>query len=67
MTQEQENHLQSIKDKVCQLIDTKYRKGVAEHGGNLWEKPLDWFEKEIENEIVDLGVYFVTKLLIKAE
>lgn len=63
MTIEQEQHLQDIKDHVCQLIDAKYRKGAEEHGGNLKEMPLDWFEKEIENEIVDLVVYFLTKKL----
>lgn len=63
MTTEQEKHLQQIKDHVCQIIDGKYRKGAAEHGGNLNDMSLDWFEKEIENEIVDLIVYFVTKKL----
>lgn len=61
MTSEHEEHLQSIKDKVCELIDVKYRIGVAEHGGNLWEKPLAFFEKEIENEMVDLLVYWVSR------
>lgn len=63
MTPEQEAHLQEIKDHVCTLLDAKYRKGAEEHGGNLKEMPLDWFEKEIENEMVDLIVYFVTKKL----
>ena len=60
MTQEQEQHLQQIKDEVCQLIDAKYRAGAKEHGGNLKDMSLDWLRKELENEILDLVVYFLT-------
>jgi len=38
MTEEQEKHLQTIKDNFVKLVDSKYRSGVIEHGGNLWEK-----------------------------
>ena len=60
MTQEQELHLQQIKDFVCEQIDKKYRKGVEEHGGNLWEK-TGMVDKAFE-EIIDIFTYlFVTK------
>lgn len=58
MTQEQEEHLQSVKDKFCQDLDKKYRAGQKEHGGNLWDKEglLDF---AIE-EVLDLAVYLYT-------
>ena len=57
---EQEVHLDSIKKTVCDIIDAKYRKGVAEHGGNLWKHNTEWFMTNIQDEIVDLVVYFLT-------
>lgn len=39
MTDEQEAHLQRIKDDFLRDVDAKYRKGQAEHGGDLWKKP----------------------------
>lgn len=58
METEQELHLQRIKDQFLKDVDAKYRKGQAEHGGNLWLKPgmLDM----ALDEIVDLYVYMVT-------
>lgn len=62
MTPEHEKHLQSIKDRVCSLIDKKYRSGYIEHGkGKLWEHNKSWFEDEIQNEIIDLVVYWLSK------
>jgi len=58
MTDEHEEHLAKIKKQIVQLIDSKYRKGQIEHGGNLYHKPgiVDF---AIE-EIVDLVVYILT-------
>lgn len=39
MNPEQEAHLSGIKQKFCAEVDAKYRRGQAEHGGNLWAKP----------------------------
>lgn len=57
MTDEQEAHLQRVKDWICNLIDKKYRAGQKEHGGDLWDKPV--FPMLIE-EIIDLVVYAET-------
>lgn len=38
MTYEQELHLEHIKHSFCELADSKYRQGQAEHGGDLWKK-----------------------------
>ncbi len=39
MTVERERHLERVLDASESLIDQKYRRGQAEHGANLWEKP----------------------------
>ena len=55
MTKEREEHLAKIKADVSRRIDIKYRKGQAEHGGNVWERnPLH----ELDGKITDLNVYF---------
>jgi len=54
MTEEQELHLQAIKSRICQRIDAKYRKGQAEHGGNLWRKPV---MQCLQEEVQDFVVY----------
>jgi len=60
MTPEREQHLQAVKNYICDLIDKKYRTGQMEHGGNLWEKDVN---KEIIPEITDLAIYIATKEL----
>lgn len=60
MTHEQELHLRIIKDQFSQDVDAKYRGGVREHGGNLWEKsPLELTEEAMK-EAVDQYVYLAT-------
>jgi hypothetical protein len=58
MSEDHEDHLNRIKTQVINLIDTKYRAGQKEHGGNLWLKTglLD----EAINEVIDLAVYLLT-------
>jgi hypothetical protein len=58
LTSEQSAHLDAIKDRFIAEVDAKYRKGVQEHGGNLWLKSalLD----EALDEVVDLYVYLIT-------
>jgi hypothetical protein len=67
MTQEQEQHLQQIKDRFCEMIDAKYRAGCREHGGNLWDVPAEQLKKEITNEILDLVAYQFTLEMLKVE
>lgn len=60
MTPEQENHLLSIKNTFKQLVDTKYRKGQAEHGGDLWFlSPNQLLDMAID-EAIDQIVYLLT-------
>lgn len=57
MTPEQEAHLQAIKDKIVARIDKKYRRGQADHGGNLWARPAF---PDMADEVTDFNTYFVT-------
>jgi hypothetical protein len=55
MTPEQEEHLQRVKLDFLDAVDAKYRKGQAEHGGNLWKKP--GVLEMLMDECVDFYVY----------
>jgi hypothetical protein len=55
MTIEQEAHLTAIKAKFEREVDTKYRAGQKEHGGNLWLK--SGILKNIKQETIDFNVY----------
>ena len=58
MTPSQEKHLNEILKEVRSKIDTKYRAGQAEHGGDLWERvPLI---DDIMDEAVDQTTYALT-------
>ena len=60
MTEEQEQHLQSIKTYFEKQSDSKYRKGQVEHGGNLFDlTPLQLLDNAID-EAVDQFVYLTT-------
>lgn len=60
MTKEQEDHLELLKLNFVSTVDKKYRKGQAEHGGNLINMPvLELIDSAIE-EAVDQFVYLTT-------
>lgn len=60
MTSDQEAHLQRIKVIFVTEVDDKYRKGQAEHGGNLFDlTPLDLVNNALL-EALDQVVYLVT-------
>jgi len=50
-------HISHIQTEFDALIEQKYLAGIQEHGGHLWEKPLD---TEALNEAIDQVVYLVT-------
>ena len=52
---EHEAHLERLKAWVCTQEDRKYRRGQAEHGGNLWEAP--GLLRELHAETFDLLAY----------
>ena len=60
MTPEQESHLISLKVKFINLVDDKYRKGQAEHGGNLFDLTSIQLLDAAIDEAVDQVVYLLT-------
>ncbi len=60
MTNDQERHLQEIKDKFNVLVDSKYRKGAAEHGGDLQDMPIIELLDNAIDEAVDQVTYLLT-------
>ena len=60
MTPAQEAHLSRIKSEFARLADTKYRKGAAEHSGELLDVPsLKILDYAIE-EAVDQVAYLLS-------
>jgi len=60
MTDTQERHLEDIKTAFLHLVDTKYRKGQHEHGGDLFSRsPLELLNMAID-EAIDQVVYLLT-------
>jgi hypothetical protein len=57
MTPEREDHLGQVKMICAGRIDIKYRRGQAEHGGDLWRKPM---LRSLADELTDANVYFAT-------
>lgn len=55
MNPEQEAHLAAVKSAFCVAVDSKYRKGQQEHGGNLWTKPGMF--PMLREETIDFIVY----------
>ena len=58
MTPEQETHLKKIILDFASLTEAKYRKGQAEHGGDLWNKK-GLIDMAID-EAIDQVVYLLT-------
>lgn len=58
MDAQHEAHLKRIVDRFSADVSAKYRKGQAEHGGNLWQKG-GMIDFAIE-EVIDLAVYLYT-------
>lgn len=60
MDSQQEAHLTHIKIEFHDLCDTKYRKGAAEHGGNLEDYTVLELLNMAIDEAIDQVVYLVT-------
>jgi hypothetical protein len=60
MTIEQEAHLAGLKAQAMALMDSKYRLGVKEHGGNLWDLTPKELVLESILEAVDQLQYLIT-------
>jgi hypothetical protein len=60
MTPEQEKHIKSIQSLFNKLSQSKYEKGVKEHGGNLWQVPKSEILDMAIEEAIDQVVYLLT-------
>ena len=60
MTVEQESHLKRIKANFIQKVDTKYRAGQQEHGGDLMRKDVVSLIDMAIAEAIDQVVYLET-------
>jgi len=60
MTEAQEQHLARLKEAFSLFVDGKYRRGQAEHGGNLFDlSALELLNAAID-ETVDQFTYLQT-------
>jgi hypothetical protein len=58
MTLAQEVHLAEIQQSIAKQVNTKYRVGQAEHGGDLWKRsPL---VEDLIEEALDQMTYALT-------
>lgn len=60
MTDNQERHLQQLKDAAVALIDRKYRAGAIEHPGELSDMDIMKLLEEARNENTDQSTYLTT-------
>lgn len=60
MEKHQEEHLHEIKSQFSSLVDVKYRKGQAEHGGDLMDMGMFKLIDMAIDEAVDQVVYLLT-------
>ena len=60
MSKEHELHMASVLESFVRDASRKYRAGQAEHGGNLWQRPV-W--ADVLSEVQDLVFYTYTHKL----
>lgn len=60
MTPAQEQHLTGIINQFSNMANRKYRKGQAEHGGNLFDLSTIALVNEALSEAIDQVVYLTT-------
>ena len=53
-------HVNDIQNEALNRIRIKYMKGVKEHGGNLWEVPVEDLLENAIDEAIDQVVYLLT-------
>lgn len=56
----QSHHVEAIGKEFCNSLADKYIKGQREHGGNLYDKSIDYLLTEAINECIDQFTYLTT-------
>ena len=57
LTKADQDHITHIQSEFTTLVEKKYVRGIEEHGGHLWEKPM---EREALDEAIDQVTYLIT-------
>jgi hypothetical protein len=65
LTKDQEEHLDSIIERMNELVRSKYEAGAIAHGGLLSDLSDEQLEQEELFEMLDLLVYRVTRIINK--
>lgn len=60
MTPDQKKHAETIAMAFTGLMKDKYKKGVEEHGGNIWDMSALHLIEEAISENIDQFVYLYT-------
>lgn len=59
MSPEQEKTLADLKNTIPTIIEWKFRKGDAEHGGNLTDMPISEELQELTEELIDALIFVI--------
>jgi len=65
MSQAQHEHFHQLIFLLERFAEPKYEAGAIEHKGNIWELSDEQLEAEELNEMIDLIVYRLTRILKK--
>lgn len=60
LSKKQTDHMSSIAYEFSVLMANKYKQGVEEHGGNLWDLSEDDLLDNAIDEAIDQVVYLLT-------
>lgn len=63
MSDDQHEHFHNLMFLLTQLAEPKYSKGAEEHGTNIWDMTDEELELAELEEIIDLAVYRLTRIL----
>lgn len=63
MNDDQHLHFHQLIFLLQQLAEPKYEKGAIEHGGNIWDLSDKALEAAELEEMIDLMVYRLTRIL----
>lgn len=63
MSNEQHNHFHQLIFLLERFAEPKYEKGAIEHGGNIWDLTDEQLEAAEFEEMIDLMVYRLTRIL----
>jgi len=63
ISKEKLDHFHSLVEEFHKLGEPKYKKGAEQHGGKLWEHDDEWLFNQETEEILDLVIYRMTRIL----